>query len=96
MKVVLFLFAAILIMLCAALVCPVEINARARVKPRFGEVQADICVLGTIKIKADALAVGGGYTDKRQKDKAQTAKAGRQYTTVDKKGNYYKAPVYNG
>ena len=57
MKVVLFLFAAILIMLCAALVCPVEINARARVKPRFGEVQADICVLGTIKIKADALAV---------------------------------------
>ena len=40
MKVVLFLFAAILIMLCAALVCPVEINARARVKPRFGEVQA--------------------------------------------------------
>ena len=57
MKVVLFLFAAILIMLCAALVCPVEINARARVKPRFGEVQADICVLGTIRIKADALAV---------------------------------------
>ena len=55
MKVVLFLFAAILIMLCAALVCPVEINARARVKPRFGEVQADICVLG--RIKADALAV---------------------------------------
>ena len=52
MKVVLFLFAAILIMLCAALVCPVEINARARVKPRFGEVQADICVLGTIRIKA--------------------------------------------
>ena len=41
-------------------------------------------------------AVGGGYTDKRQKDKAQTAKAGRQYITVDKKGNYYKAPVYNG
>lgn len=57
MKVVLFLFAAFLIMLCAALVCPVEINARARVKPRFGEVQADICVLGTIRIKADALAV---------------------------------------
>ena len=57
MKIVLFLFAAILIMLCAALVCPVEINARARVKPRFGEVQADICVLGTIRIKADALAV---------------------------------------
>ena len=57
MKVVLFLFAAILIMLCAALICPVEINARARVKPRFGEVQADICVLGTIRIKADALAV---------------------------------------
>ena len=75
MKVVLFLFAAILIMLCAALVCPVEINARARVKPRFGEGSAHISP---------------------QKDKAQTAKAGRQYITVDKKGNYYKAPVYNG
>lgn len=57
MKVVLFLFAVILIMLCAALVCPVEINARGRVKPRFGEVQVDICVFGTIRIKADALAV---------------------------------------
>lgn len=100
MKVVLFLFAAILIMLCAALVCPVEINARARVKPRFGEVQADICVLGTIRIKADALAVWlpleADIRIKRQKDKAQTAKAGRQYITIDKKGNYYKAPVYNG
>ena len=52
MKVVLFLFAAILIMLCAALVCPVEINARARVKPRFGEVQADIRINGRrIKLK---------------------------------------------
>lgn len=57
MKVVLFLFAAIFIMLCAVLVCPVEINARGRAKPRFGEVQADICVLGTIRIKVDALAV---------------------------------------
>lgn len=57
MKVVLFLFAAVLITLCAALVYPVEINAGARVKPRFAEVRADVCVLGMIRITADALAV---------------------------------------
>lgn len=57
MKVVLFLFAAVLIMLCAALVYPVEINARARIKPRFAEALVDICALGAIRITADALVV---------------------------------------
>lgn len=57
MKVVLFLFAAVFILLCALLACPVEVDARARVKPRFAEARADIYLLGAIKITADALAV---------------------------------------
>ena len=100
MKIVLFLFAAILIMLCAALVCPVEINARARVKPRFGEVQADICVLGTIRIKADALAVWlpleADIRINGRRIKLKRQRRGGSILPSIRKGNYYKAPVYNG
>ena len=76
-------------MLCAALM-PCGDKCQGEGKAVFWEVQADICVLGTIRIKADALAVwlplGGGYTDKRQKDKAQTAKAGGSILPSIRKG----------
>ena len=57
MKVVLFLFAAVFITLCAALICPARIKGYARVKLRYGEARADIRLLGMVKITAEALVI---------------------------------------